>query len=909
MNTFHARLSFDSGDLSCWTAEGEAFADQPVRGDRVRTSQISATYVPLGGDYWDGPYPVGQPGDYWIHTQDALTGTLTSDEWTLSAQFPWFCLLIGGGEDVERLRVELCVNVDDLPAETSGEEGKRAEAPFPQISLPGGERYAPVFVATGHGREIMRRVSYNAAEFSGARARIRLIDHARGQHLNVADLRFAEQAPATTPLAVGGGDPGAPVWGIADLHTHPMASLGFGGLLFWGEPDGPIEEALGPCTPAHGLAGTGLPTPTSWGTGNVLLGFVETPGDQPGLQSWLHPGHAVGGYPSFEGWPGFTTIIHQQMYVDWIKRAYEGGLRLMVGHVVNNELLAREFGGWKKKPSDDRRAVEVQIEAMKALVARHASWMEIASTPAEARRIIRENRLAVVLGVEVDTPGNWPEERDCTREELRAYLNHLYHDLGVRHFFPVHLVNNALGGAAIYNDLFNVLNHALRDRYFEVEDGSAQGVQYQLGVDPGPADLWYRNPLTWLRSRLGSRQPDVRQVAGGHINAQGLTTAGTWCIQELMRLGMVIDTDHMSYKTVDEVLHLAEQHGYPVVSGHTHFQALSWTREETSCIHKYPHEFCKTDEQIERIRALGGMVAPILNQGDLREVATLIPALAGKVAHPASGSATSWAQAYLYAVARMGGRGVGIGTDMNGFYRSPCPRFGLNASYYLHYHVPGQGPDPRRQALRRAQVEAQTNGVRYDTPLCDAGRARFTGVLLGEIYDELDRDFWQALGLSDAGFDPWQSEGWPLTTSRVRRLAQGLWARDDTSLARSGPQASGNGGQEQRAAFLATGTVPPARLAEEAESVQRLVHKFALIWQRWQAMRGTNPPLTRSTAGTRDFDLNLDGVAHYGMLPDLWQDLKNVGLSDEDLQPLFRSAEAYIQVWERCEQRASAPGG
>lgn len=900
------RFDFATGDLSCWRVEGDAFTDQPVRGDILTARQVQADLVPLGGDYWDGPYPVGQPGDYWIHTQDALTGTLTSDEFTISPAYLWLSVLVGGGDDEEHLRVELLVLEEDLQVGQARGPGSPATTPsYPLLSLPGAGQYAQIFVATGHGREVMRRVSCSVARFSGARARIRLLDLAQGQHLNVADLRFSASEPEALPLAQGGGDPGAPVWGIADLHTHPMASLAFGGLLFWGEADGPMEDALGPCTPAHGLAGTGLPTPTSWGTGNLLLAYFESTGYQSGLQNWLHPGHAVGGYPSFDGWPRFTSMIHQQMYVEWIKRAYEGGLRLLVAHAVNNELLAKEFGGWKKKPHDDRTAVEVQLAAMKAFVARHSEWMEIACTPADARRIIRENRLAVILGVEVDTPGNWSRERDCPEAEVQVYLDHLYHDLGVRHLFPVHLMNNALGGAAIYNDLFNVLNRTQRGHYFEVEDGSAQGVQYRLGDDPGPASLWYQNPLTFLLARFGAQQePDFRTVAGGHVNAQGLTAAGICCVEQLMRLGMIIDTDHMSYKTLETVLTLAEQQAYPLVSGHTHFQALSWRHDETACIHKCPNEYGRTDEQIERIRALGGMVAPILNQGDLREVGTLLPELAGKIAPVSSGSATSWAQAYLYALAKMGGGSVGIGTDMNGFYKSPAPRFGMNASYYLHYNVPGMGLDPLRQGLRRAQVEAQDQGVRYDTPLKDASPSRFTGVLEGEIYDDRQRDFWQALGLYDAGLNPWQSERGLPASGRVKNLARGLWAQDEQQLVRNGPKPVGAALQEQRAAFLVKQSLDPARLAEEPELVQQMLRLLDPIWQRWQAMRGSNPPLTRSCAGERDFDLNLDGMAHYGMLPDLLQDMKNVGLTAEDLVPLFRSAEAYIQVWERCERRA-----
>jgi len=46
-------------------------------------------------------------------------------------------------------------------------------------------------------------------------------------------------------------------------------------------------------------------------------------------------------------------------------------------------------------------------------------------------------------------------------------------------------------------------------------------------------------------------------------------------------------------------------------------------------------------------------------------------------------------------------------------------------------------------------------------------------------------------------------------------------------------------------------------------------------------------------------------MAHYGMLPDFLQDLRNIGLTAEDLAPLFRSAYDYVQMWDHCERRAA----
>ncbi|HEX6556072.1 MAG TPA: membrane dipeptidase [Ktedonobacteraceae bacterium] len=891
------RLGFEPGNRAHWTAEGEAFVNQPVHGDMVPASKARPALVPLGGDYWDGPYPVGNQHQHWIHTEDQLTGTLISQEFVIDGDYPWFSFLIGGGRDIANLRVELLVKA------TAAHAQKFAHCSYPLVSIPGRGNFLTVFAETGNGTEIMRRVIFDviSAQLVGEHGCVRIVDTTSTNHISVDDIRFSAECPEVTPTSEGGGDPSAPVWGFADLHAHPMASLAFGGVPFWGQADGPIEAALANCTPAHGLGGTGL----SWskGAGSFLMAFFEETGYGSGPLGWLHPGHSVGGFSDFDGWPKFTTIIHQQMYIDWIKRAYEGGLRLMVAHAVNNELLAHEFSRHHaKEPHDDKATVEIQLTAMKELVARHADWMEIAYSAADARRIIRQHKLAIVLGIEVDSPGNWCRPEDCSEDEIRSYLYHLYHDLGVRHMFPIHLANNAFGGPAIYNDLFNVINRFLRDDYFQVEDGSADGVEFRLGEDPGPAVGRYR-----LSPKPFYAPPDYSQVPGGHVNVEGLTARGQFLIKEMIQLGMLIDIDHMSYKAVDQTLDIAESFDYPVVSGHTHFQELAWHRQETASIHKSSSEFFKTPRQLERIYQLGGMVAPILNQQDNRAVEEVVPSLAGKVTQHCAGSSTSWVQAYLYATKKMKGRGVGIGSDMNGFYKSPCPRFGLNAAYYLHYNIPGMGRDTLRQKLRREQVFAQSNGVRYATPLKDARHYRFEGVIEGEVFDHVERDIWQAVALYYAGGEPWSQQLQHSISARVTNLVKGFCAASTGQLSRPAARRrvlrSRRPRQkmqwERRAAYLVKMDQHPP--ASDPEAVQQMYDKILPIWRLWQTIQGTNIPLQRSYAGQRDFDINIDGVAHYGMLPDFIQDMKNVGLTDEDLSPLFRSAEQYIRVWEKCE--------
>jgi microsomal dipeptidase-like Zn-dependent dipeptidase len=61
--------------------------------------------------------------------------------------------------------------------------------------------------------------------------------------------------------------------------------------------------------------------------------------------------------------------------------------------------------------------------------------------------------------------------------------------------------------------------------------------------------------------------------------------------------------------------------------------------------------------------------------------------------------------------------------------------------------------------------------------------------------------------------------------------------------------------------------------------------------------------LSRQKTGERIFDLNTDGMAHYGLLPDLLADVRRRPGGERALSALFRSAEAYLRMWERATGR------
>ena len=56
--------------------------------------------------------------------------------------------------------------------------------------------------------------------------------------------------------------------------------------------------------------------------------------------------------------------------------------------------------------------------------------------------------------------------------------------------------------------------------------------------------------------------------------------------------------------------------------------------------------------------------------------------------------------------------------------------------------------------------------------------------------------------------------------------------------------------------------------------------------------------LYRQHSGQRRFDINTDGVAHYGLYPDWLEDVRMIG-GDRIVKQMGRGAEAYLQMWER----------
>ncbi len=58
--------------------------------------------------------------------------------------------------------------------------------------------------------------------------------------------------------------------------------------------------------------------------------------------------------------------------------------------------------------------------------------------------------------------------------------------------------------------------------------------------------------------------------------------------------------------------------------------------------------------------------------------------------------------------------------------------------------------------------------------------------------------------------------------------------------------------------------------------------------------------LDRQVSGTRTYDINVDGVDHYGLYPDWIEDLRVIA-GDQIVRDLANGAEVYLQMWARAE--------
>ncbi len=459
------------------------------------------------------------------------------------------------------------------------------------------------------------------------------------------------------------------VRGYADAHTHGMAFEFLGGDVHCGKPWDPygVEYALVDC-PDHTASG---------GKGAVLESFLSGDVD----------GHDPVGWPTFKDWPAPDSLTHEGTYYKWMERSWRGGLRLFVNLLVENDQLCKIYP-LKRNSCDDMDSIRLQAKRMKELEryvdAQYGGpgkgWYRIVHSPFEARRVINQGKLAVVMGIETSVVFGCTMKADipqCTADDIDRQLDEV-HKMGVRQMELVNKFDNALSGVAgdegTTGVVVNSANFMETGSFWKMQtcpQGYGEGVhdkeQYAM-----PRDVSDRDPLFGAIAKEYGPPVAVPVYPGApHCNQRGLTDLGRFTIRGLAKRKMLFDPDHMSVLGRRASLDLVDRMNYPgILSSH------SWSTPDA-----YP-----------RIAELGGFIAPY------------------------AGDSTGFVKKWRYHMGRADKRyyfGLGYGADINGLGAQGDPR-GADAKNPVTYPFKGLGGvTVHRQVSGKRVYDINVDGVAH----------------------------------------------------------------------------------------------------------------------------------------------------------------------------------------------------
>jgi microsomal dipeptidase-like Zn-dependent dipeptidase len=483
--------------------------------------------------------------------------------------------------------------------------------------------------------------------------------------------------------------------GFADIHNHQFANLAFGGTHIAGAANGNAIQALDPCcasltsnivgdlggavvcaaacsligplwlpcyllceftlgqtiqkaievaidgsTRVHGTTGS------EDHVGNLMLNSYLLFSGKPQNVALIQNPHGSGAN-LYDNWPKWYTVNHQTVYKAWLKRAFNGGLRLLVMDAVENEYLCDNikqlniYAGSSPYSCDEMESAMRQINAAKQMeidIARDdGGWYKIVYNSTQAENAIKEGRLAVVLGIEVSNLLGC--KSGCELEDIALRFDSLY-DKGIRVVFPIHENDNVFGGTSYF-------------AHWPVQGDS-------------------NNESLIRPSSIIVTEPNTKYDLG-RMNTKGITPKGEYFITHLMNKGAIIEVDHQSKKTRDAVLNMAISGSYPgIVSSHTGFFEINGGSQR--------HEGQIELNDLLIIDRIGGIVAPILNQGTSTSNIRTYPGNSN-IQHTCGWTTESWSQAYRYATTfmKIHKNNIAIGTDFNGQIPPLGPRFGSHA--------------------------------------------------------------------------------------------------------------------------------------------------------------------------------------------------------------------------------------
>ena len=359
------------------------------------------------------------------------------------------------------------------------------------------------------------------------------------------------------PAATSYGDVG----GLLEGHMHWMNHRYFGGEFHCGRPwhRYGIPYALPDCEEIEGPQGSAAPVQNFFNYGNPVAP------------------HDTSGWPKLTEWRA-DNLTYEGNYWKWIERAWLGGLRLMVMSINENRVLC-ELLPRKKYSCNEMDTVRGGFREMYDLE-RYADaqaggpgkgFFEIVTNPYDARRVINEGRMAIVLEIEVSELfdcRSW-DNPTCSKEQVKKGLDEIY-DLGVRSSLLVNKYDSGLAGVRFDSGaaglLINAGNRESSGSFWSAETckGSLSDNEIETGVPEGSAFL------DAILGALGTTRGEVPAYPPApHCNTRGLTDIGGVVVREMIKRDMIVNPAHMSQRAVDDKIKIAEASDYSgVISSH-----------------------------------------------------------------------------------------------------------------------------------------------------------------------------------------------------------------------------------------------------------------------------------------------------------------------------------------------------
>jgi microsomal dipeptidase-like Zn-dependent dipeptidase len=410
-----------------------------------------------------------------------------------------------------------------------------------------------------------------------------------------------------------GTDAKGNVRGFVDAHNHVMTNEAFGGRMICGKPfsDEGITDALKDC-PEHYPNGEFAVFDQLTGQGN----------------------HEPIGWPTFKDWPAHDSLTHQQNYYAWIERAWRAGQRVMVTDLTSNgvicSLLPRDRGCDEmdsvRLQADKTYEMQDYIDEVYGGAGR--GFFRIVTTSEQARTVIEDGKLAVILGVETSEPFGCKQvlgAPQCSKADIDRGLDEL-RGIGVRSMFLCHKFDNALCGvrfdSGTLGTVINIGQFLSTGTFWQTEKCAGPQQDNPIGNAVAPEAIQEKLPT-------GVEQPTYDNNA--RCNVRGLTRLGEYAVHGLMERGMMLELDHMSVKAADRALDILESVSYPGALSTHSWMDVGWT---------------------ERLYRLGGF-ATAYDFGSKEFVANAM--------------STS-------ALRKKYGVGLGFGSDLNGVGGWPAPR-------------------------------------------------------------------------------------------------------------------------------------------------------------------------------------------------------------------------------------------